>query len=338
MTIYGSILPGAVAIARLASRTLGLTTKAKQRLKMLDWHRTHGQNTSLTGRHFGIQRRILREWIRRYKLLGAIGLNDRSRRPKQVREPTLSRELESKVIEIRKQYPSWSKYKINARLKKKTNFKISDSTVGRVLKRRGLIDKKKSRKRSKAALSPKKRYPRDLLVKAPGDFIQIDTKVIIGIGGQRLYQWTAIDVLTKIRVLSASTRLSSRQGKSFLELCRQEFPFIIKSIQTDNGKEFQDEFKKYLESRQTPHYFIEPHSPKQNSYGERSHRTDDDDFYSRGNTFLSLKNFLPRLKKWQEEYNTIRPHQSLNYLTPYEYFQKCETQKVNTKDTIHLQT
>jgi len=338
MTIYGSILPGAVAIARLALRTNGLTKKAMERLKMLDWHRAHGQNGSLTGRHFGIQRRILRDWLRRHKLLGAIGLNDKSRRPKRVRKPIISRELESKVIEIRKRYPSWGKYKIHAYLKKISILNISASTVGRVMKRRGLIDKRKSKKRSNAARSPKKRYPRDLLVKEAGDFIQIDTKVTTGIGGQRIYQWTAIDVLTKTRILSASTKLSSRQGRVFLKICEQEFQFQIKAIQTDNGKEFQDEFKKYLEAKNIPHYFIEPHSPKQNSYVERSHRTDDDDFYSKGNLFLSLKNFLPRLKKWQEEYNTVRPHQSLNYLTPHEYFQKCNAQKISTKDSIHLQT
>lgn len=338
MTIYGSLLPGAVAIARLASRTNGLTQKARDRLNKLDWHRIHGQNISLTCRHFGIQRRILRDWFKRYKLLGAIGLNDGSKRPKRVRRPTTSRELELAIIMVRKQYPSWSKYKINARLKRKTDFKTSDSTIGRVLKRRGLINRRKSKKRRKAALSPKKRYPRDLLVKEAGDFIQIDTKVITGIGGQRLYQWTAIDVLTKTRILSASTKLSSRQGKVFLKICEQEFQFQIKAIQTDNGKEFQDEFKKYLETKNIPHYFIEPHSPKQNSYVERSHRTDDDDFYSKGHLFLSLKNFLPRLKKWQEEYNTVRPHQALNYLTPLEYFQKCSGQNMRTKDTIHLQT
>ena len=176
------------------------------------------------------------------------------------------------------------------------------------------------------------------MVKAPGDFIQIDTKVVTGIDGHRLYQWTAIDVLTKLRVLSASTRLSSRQGMLFLQICEQEFKFKIKSIQTDNGKEFQDEFKHYLEKNNVSHYFIEPHSPKQNSYVERSHRTDDDDFYNQGNTFLSLKNFLPRLKRWQEEYNTERPHQSLNYLTPYEYFQKCNDLKIQTKDILHLQS
>src|SRR3989344_6496492 len=145
MTIYGSILPGAVAIARLASRTNGLTKKAKERLKIVDWHRAHARNISLTCRHFGIQRRILRDWIKRHKPLGAIGLNDKSRRPKRVRKPIISRELESKVIEIRKQYPSWGKYKIHAYLKKISILNISASTVGRVMKRRGLIDKRNRR-------------------------------------------------------------------------------------------------------------------------------------------------------------------------------------------------
>jgi len=338
MTVYGYILPGAISIVRLASRTMGLSKKAGNRLKILDWHRSHGNNISLTCRHFGIQRRILREWIKRFKLLGAVGLNDRSRRPKRVRQPTTTREIESDIITVRKEHPCWSKYKIYAHIKKKKAMTISVSTVGRILKRRGLIDKKISAKKSKAALSPKKRYPRDLMIKEAGNLVQIDTKYVTGIGGKKVYQWTAIDVLTKQRVLWASTRLSSRQGKEFLKICRQEFQFEVRAIQTDNGREFLKEFAAYSKQEGITHYFIEPHSPKQNSYVERSHRTDDDEFYSQGNTFFNLKSFLPRLKKWQEEYNTIRPHQSLNYLTPYEYFQKCNAQKIQTKDIIHLQT
>jgi putative transposase len=338
MTIYGYVMPGAASIAHLASRTMGLSKKAKDRLKTLDWHRFHGKNISLTCRHFGIQRRIFREWIKRYKLLGAIGLNDRSRRPKKVRQPTTTREFESNVIAIRNERPYWGKNKIHSRIRKERGIVPSPSTVGRILKRRGLINKKISAKRSKAALSPKKRYPRDLMIKEAGDMVQVDTKYVIGIGGKKMYQWTAIDVLTKQRVLWASTRLSSRKGKGFLRIYEREFGFVIKAVQTDNGKEFLKEFDFYLKQKSIPHYFIEPHSPKQNCYVERSHRTDDDEFYSQGNTFIGIKTFLPRLKKWQDEYNTIRPHQSLNYLTPEEYFQKCNAQKIQTKDIIHLQT
>lgn len=334
MTVYGSILPGAVSIARLASRTMGLTAKAKRRLRLLDWHRSHGQNVSLTARHFGIQRRMLREWIKRFKLLGAIGLNDRSRRPAHIRQSTTSREIESAIVNTRRKYPVWSKYKIQAYL----GLSISPSTVGRILKRKGLISIKASKQRRQAALHPKKRYPRDIVIKQAGALIQIDTKVIIGLGGRRLYQWTAIDVLTKQRVLWASVRLSSRKGRQFLEICQREFPFPILAVQTDNGHEFLGEFRAYLASLGIPHYFIEPRSPKQNSYVERSHRTDDDEFYSQGNSYYSLANLLPRLKHWQNEYNTIRPHQSLNYLTPQAYYEQSILNPKQAKSQIYLQT
>lgn len=88
MTIYGTIIPGAISIARWANRVDSLTPKAKQRLKVLDWHRQHGKNVSLTARHFGLTRYTVREWQRRFNQKGIIGLNERSHRPKRLRQPT----------------------------------------------------------------------------------------------------------------------------------------------------------------------------------------------------------------------------------------------------------
>ena len=73
MTIYGSILPKAALAARLAEAS----PKAKQRLKVLDWHQSRGRNLSLTSRRFGIERLTLRRWINKAKLGGVAGLNDR---------------------------------------------------------------------------------------------------------------------------------------------------------------------------------------------------------------------------------------------------------------------
>jgi len=56
MTIYGYVLPGAISIARSAFLAGNLSERAKQRLKILDWHKSHGKNISLTARHFGITR------------------------------------------------------------------------------------------------------------------------------------------------------------------------------------------------------------------------------------------------------------------------------------------
>ena len=84
MTIYGSILPKAALVARLVDAT----PKARERLKILDWHQKHGQNISLTSRRFGIQRLTLRRWIKKTKLGGVAGLNDKSHKPKHLRTMT----------------------------------------------------------------------------------------------------------------------------------------------------------------------------------------------------------------------------------------------------------
>src|ERR1043166_205854 len=179
MTIYGSILPRAALVARLVDAS----PKAKQRLKILDWHQKHGQNISLTGRRFGIQRLTLRRWIKKTKLGGVAALNDRSHRPKHLRTMTTPWATVMAVVELRKQYPAWSKYKIKTLLAK--NIQISASTIGRILRRRGLINHRVSIKRRRAALSPKARFPKGLKIANPGDLIQIDTKYIMLANGYK---------------------------------------------------------------------------------------------------------------------------------------------------------
>lgn len=332
MTTYGYILPGASKIARLATN---LSDKAKHRLKIIDWHRANDTNQSLSSRHFGIGREALREWIKRFKQLGIRGLEDKDHTPHKLRTKTTPLWLQDEIVKIRKVHPCWSKYK----LAKMINYKGSASTAGRILKDRGLINKKVSKKRSKAARNPKKRFPRDILINMPGTLIQIDTKHLPKfLGTMKLYQFTAIDVLTKTRVLSVSTRITSKGAEQFLLECIREFKFKIQAVQTDNGSEFKEYFDQACKRLGITHYWIEPRSPKQNSYVERSHRTDQEEFYQQGNMRSSVEKLLPLLKAWEYTYNHVRPHQSLNYLTPMEYLQKYQTSTIATKDVVALQT
>jgi len=338
MTIYGHMLPGAIRIARWSARTGCLTERAKHKLKILDWYRTNGQSISLTGRHFGITRKTLREWLKRLKRDGPSGLNEKSKAPKNTRQPTTSPELIMQVVKIRKQYPVWSKYKIRKILERDYGIKTSASTVGKILKRRGLIDKKKSAKRRKAALRPKLRFPRGLRVSEAGDMIQMDTKYINLPAGRKLYQFTAIDVLSKRRVLRVYPSPSSRNGRLFLEECVRAFPFKIESLQTDNGGEFLKEFDAKCRELKIPHYFIYPRTPKQNSYVERSHGSDKEEFYQLGNVHQNLEFMNQKIREWQNVWNEKRPHQALDYRTPNEYLEYLKTTNLPTKNVITLQT
>lgn len=337
MTIYGSILPGAIRVARSAFLADKLTERAKYKIKILDWHRQHNNNVSLTARHFGLSRMTVYRWVKELKYYGPIGLNEKSRRPKRLRQPVTSSNAVMRIVQLREQYPAWSKYKIKVLLERE-GIQISTSSVGRVLKRKGLIDKRVSKKRRKSALRPKARFPKGLSISQPGDMVQIDVKHIMLSGGRKFYQFTAIDVLTKYRILRVYTSESSRNGARFLEECIQSFPFTIKRIQTDNGSTFLKEFDKLCKQKDIPHYFIYPRTPKQNSYVERSHRSDKREFYQQCNACSILSAMERKIKERQDIWNNTRPHEALGQLTPSEYFWKLKTTKLATKDVIILQT
>jgi len=337
MTIYGAILPGAASIARSAALVNSLTERAKYKIKITDWHRVHGKNASLTARHFGLGRMTLYRWLRRFKHFGVIGLNEESRKPKRLRQPTTSWNTIIRIVQLRKLYPAWSKYKIQALLKRE-GIQVSASTAGRVLKKRGLINLKISKKRRKAALRPKARFPRGLRISEAGDMIQMDTKHIMLPGGRKFYQFTAIDVLTKRKVMRVYPSESSRNGAEFIEECLLGFPFPIKAIQTDNGSTFLKEFDKLCKEKGIPHYFIYPRSPKQNTYVEISHEADKREFYQQGNVCSLLPAMQRKIKEWEDIWNNVRPHQALNYLTPSEYLFKVQNSRIPTKDVIVLQT
>ncbi len=337
MTIYGTILPGAATIARSAVLVNALTERAKYKLKILDWQRAHGNSNSLTARHFGLGRMTLYRWSRRFKQYGVIGLNEESRKPKHLRQPTTSWNTVIRTVQLRKQYPAWSKYKLRVLLARE-GIQVSASTVGRVLKRRELINKKISSQRRKAALRPKARFPHGLRISGAGDMVQMDTKHIMLPGGRKFYQFTAIDVLGKRKVMRVYPSESSRNGAQFLEECLLGFPFPIRAVQTDNGSTFQKEFDQLCQAKGIPHYFIYPRSPKQNTYVEISHEADKREFYQQGNVCSLLPVMQRKIKEWEDIWNNVRPHQALNYLTPSEYLFKVQNSRIPTKDVIVLQT
>lgn len=335
MTIYASVLPGAIRLTNWATRT-NITQKAKQRLKVVDWLRAHRHDVSLTARHFGLDRKTVRSWRNKFNSAGMLALNDKSHRPKNIRQATTDWKAVDEIVKIRTEYPSWSKWKIQVVLKRK-NMVVSASTIGRVLKRKGLIDKKVSQKRRKAAKNPKQRYPKGLRIAWAGDMVQIDTKFVTLLGGRIIYQFTAIDVLTKRRVLKFYSSLLSKNGADFLKICLAEFPFPIKAIQTDNGKEFLKDFDKLCKELSLPHYFIEARHPKQNTYVENSHGSDEREFYQQGRIECDIETMHSALEKWEYDWNYIRPHEALNYLTPDEYLKKIQVTNLTPKDAIILQ-
>ena len=127
MSVYSRI-PGA---NRLTSIPV-LSKKARQRLKWFDYYNSHKQNARLTCRYFGISPQTFYRWKKRYNPKHIESLEDRSHRPKHLRQPTYSVELVKAVLRLREEYPRWGKDKLVVLLHRE-GFDCSASTVGRIL-------------------------------------------------------------------------------------------------------------------------------------------------------------------------------------------------------------
>ena len=153
--------------------------------------------------------------------------------------------------------------------------------------------------------------------------MQLDVKFLERIPGtrRRLYQFTAIDDCTRIRVLKIYDACNQRTAAQFIDEVVRRLPFRVHVVQTDNGAEFQSEFHWHLERLDIRHVYIRPRTPRLNGKVERSHRVDDQEFYQlldRDGISDDIHLFNEKLREWEDYYNYHRPHGALDGQTPYE--------------------
>lgn len=143
-----------------------------------------------------------------------------------------------------------------------------------------------------------------------------------------IYQWTIIDAKTRARFLAWSHNIDSHFGFKFLEFTinwlRSHNVYCHMDFQFDGGSEFCSASKRKLDdwNEKLKKYNVTVSDTdgvkwKQNIV-ERSHRTDDEEFYCpRGEYINSKEKFLTEAQFWIMYYNN-RSHMGLSGLTPKE--------------------
>ena len=192
----------------------------------------------------------------------------------------------------------------------------SGATIAKVLKAAGLTRRHRTRPQ---------RYRRVFVVPRPGDLVQLDVKFVpYLVEGHRLYQYTAIDCCTQVRLVSFSDELSLAAAKAFVQYVLSTFSFPVRMVQTDNDAIFTPW---YTAGPKTPldrpvkgppfplmcqqfgalHRLIPPRTPRLNGKVERSHQTDEEEFYRlrRYGTRAELQRAFAR---WLWHYNHTRLH------------------------------
>ena len=323
MNVY-EVLPGYQRLAKLTD----LSKEARLRLKWFDYYFAHGENGRLTCRHFDISPQTFYRWKKRYSEKHLASLEGRPHRPRRVRRPEYSGELFEAVRALREQYPRWGKDKLIVLLRD-AGFCTSTSTVGRILRRlkeRGLVcdpvcngisARKRQRKRPYAV-----RKPKEYVAEAPGDIVEVDTLDVRPLPGVMFKHFTARDVISRWDVLEVHTRATSRTASAFIDALLERMPFPVKAIQVDGGSEFQDLFEAECRNRGIRLFVLPPRSPKLNGHVERAQRTHTEEFYELTDANFDMGQINEALRKWEHVYDTVRPHQSLGYLTPQQFLQQ----------------
>ena len=275
----------------------------------------HAEQTgdiSRTCRYFGIGRASFYRWKAALQRQGEAGLANRKTAPRNPANRTAP-EIVEKVLHLRQRY-HLGPIRIVWYLARYHDIKISDAGVYRILKRNGL-------NRLPRGTRVRKIHTRRYEHKVPGHQIQVDVKFLTfeGKDGRAIkrYQYTAIDDATRVRALEIYDRHTQANAIAFIDCVIAKFPFRIREVRTDNGHEFQAKFHWHVEDQGIRHTYIKPSSPQLNGKVERSHRTDEQEFYQLL-TYTDDVDLREKLAEWERFYNLSRPHGAFNGKAPYE--------------------
>jgi transposase InsO family protein len=263
-------------------------------------------------RELGIPKSTFYEWKRAFKKEGAIGLVPKKpiakHHPRQLSSMTIE-----KILYLRSEY-RFGPQRIVWYLERYHGVTVSGSSVYRTLRRNGM---KRLPKHTARRAIHTRRYAKQV----PGHHVQVDVKFLTlkATQGKKLrrYQYTAIDDATRIRALKVYSRHNQKNAIDFIEHVINKFPFRIHTIRTDRGHEFQALFHWHVEDKGIRHVYIKPRTPQLNGKVERSHRTDQEEFYQLL-TYTDDVDLNEKLAEWEKFYNFSRPHTAFSGKTPYE--------------------
>ena len=266
--------------------------------------------------HHGVSRPTGYKWARRYRELGDDGLNEQSRAPKTCPHRTVA-EIEEQVVLLKKTH-GWGARKLHRLLRKQLD--ASDvpyrSTVFDILKRHGLVKQRRRRQRwQHPGAAP-------LHTDAPNEVWTIDFKGQFKTrDGVYCYPLTVLDNYS--RYLLACTALhdvKTRGTKRALERLFRENG-LPEAIRSDNGAPFAStgihglcELNVWWMKLGIVHQRIQPSSPQENGAHERMHRT-----LKAASTrppAQSLQGQQWKFDRFRAEYNTERPHETLDDEAP----------------------
>jgi transposase InsO family protein len=269
------------------------------------------QERSMTGlcEEFGISRQTGYTWLKRYRSGGSSEVVDRSRRPLHSPERT-SAEIEQRVVELRQRWPDWGAPKLHALLQQAgPGSPIAVRTVHRILERHHLI---RDRDRHPPAT---KRFERG----EPNELWQMDFKGPQGfpspVGPLSILDDHSRYVVALQHLGSTQMRGVQTTLQSTFEQCG-----VPQAMLMDHGTPWWNaaspwgmtELAVWIMRQGVRLMFSGIRHPQTQGKVERMHGALPQAVYKRGTDLLEQS----WLDVFRQEYNHVRPHESLAMATP----------------------
>lgn len=279
--------------------------------------------TALCG-DFGISRKTAYKWIQRYDADGASGLEERSRAP--LTHPLAYPDATvAELLTLRREHVTWGARKLLAVLERRRPELLlpAPSTLNDMLKKHGLVNARRRRRRSTKYGEPLRAYA------APNAVWCADFKGHFPVARRRCYPLTITDGFS--RFLLACDGL----GLPRLSPTKQVFERVFRQyglpdvIRTDNGAPFSTLAIAglsplavwWLRLGIIPERIL-PGRPDQNGRHERMHRTLKNETARPPHS--SFRAQQRRFDEFRLEYNQERPHEALEQRTPSELYKPSQ--------------
>lgn len=319
-----------------------LSPLAQLKLEWIIFYNTVGKNNVTdTASHFGITRKTLHKWLKRFDETRLETLEEDSRAPQKTRIRNITVVQKRRISVLRNKHLRWGKMKLQKLYKKEYGEYISSWKIQKVIEEKELyFDKTKQRKQQKrqkqAQIHPKKRITEFVKENKIHHLWHVDTVLLTKSTGGYHYLLTAIDDLSKLAYARLYPTHSSKQAADFLKRLHYLTEGEIINLHHDNGSEFEKDFKQACEQLSLPQWYSRVRTPKDNAVLERFNRTIQEEFVEMTYADVEdIQEFNAELTEWLEEYNNVRPHQALDYRTPLEYIDTYRNTQVLPMSSSH---
>lgn len=296
------------------------TNRVEERIRFAIAVRREGKTVAEACRDFGISRPTGYKWLKRYDNEGVVGMEDRSSAPQSIPHKT-SEHITELLVRAREQHPTWGPRKLRALLRRKHPGVDwpAPSTIGGILKQKGLVVPRKGRKRTPPSTQPLK----DAV--APNELWSADFKGQFALGdGELCYPLTVTDNYSRMLLgCEALTTTSTGPSRAAFEAIFAQHG-LPAAIRTDNGAPFASrgvcglsQLSAWWLSLGIQHQRIEPGHPEQNGRHERFHLTLKTE--TARPPADDLRGQQERFEAFRVHFNEERPHEALGQEPPAEH-------------------